>query len=75
MNRMLTKALPVFAFLFATYASADPVDCAKPAVGTGQVQACKAADQGVDQLRQFIQRTRGIYILYIQDYEKAVRAA
>ena len=75
MNRIVTKALPAFAFLFATYASADPVDCARPAIGTGQVQACKAADQGVDQLRQFIQRTRGIYILYMQDFEKAVRPA
>ena len=74
MNRIVTKVLPAFAFAVATYASAEPVDCARPAIGTGQVQACKAADQGVAELRQFIQHTRGIYILYMQDFDKAVRA-
>lgn len=73
MNR-ISKALPAFAFVVATYASADPVDCARPASGTGQVAACRAASQGVDELRRYIQRTRGIHILYIQDFANAVRA-
>jgi hypothetical protein len=77
MNRTFRNLLSACAFLgtaaFATYASADPIDCAKPAIGTGEVQACRAASQGVDELRQFIQRTRGIYILYIQDFANAVR--
>jgi hypothetical protein len=42
-------------------------------VGTGEVQACRAAAQGVSELRQFIQRTQGIYILYMQDFADAVR--
>lgn len=72
MNR-ISKALPAFAFVVATYASAGPVDCARPAVGTGEAQACRAASQSVDELRRFIQRTHGIYILYIQDFSSAVR--
>ena len=73
MNRTVRKLLPACAFVVATYASAGPVDCARPAIGTGEAQACKAASQGVDQLRQFIQRTQGIYILYIQDFADVVR--
>ncbi len=73
MNR-IGKALPALAFVVATYASADPVDCARPAVGTGQAQACRAAGHSVDELRRFIQRTQGIYILYIQDFASALRA-
>ena len=73
MNRTASKLLPAFAFLLATYASAAPVDCARPAIGTGEPQACKAASQSVDDLRRFIQRTQGIYILYIQDFANAVR--
>ncbi|MFO1311020.1 MAG: hypothetical protein U1F41_03040 [Burkholderiales bacterium] len=73
----ITKQLPKLAFLaaaaVATQASAGSIDCARPAIGTGEVQACRAASQGVDDLRRFIQRTRGIYILYIQDFENAVR--
>jgi len=75
MNR---KLLATFAFLvsavFSTYASAKPVDCARPAIGTGEAQACKAAAQSVDDLRRFIQRTQGIYILFMQDFADAVRA-
>jgi len=76
MNR---KLLVTFAFLLSailsTYASAKSVDCARPAIGNGEVQACKAAAQSVDDLRRFIQRTQGIYILYMQDFADAVRAA
>ena len=79
MNRITRKLLPTFAFLvtatLASYVNAKPVDCAKPAMGNGEVQACKAATQGVSELRQFIQRTQGIYILYMQDFAEAVRSA
>jgi hypothetical protein len=78
MKRTVSKLLPACAFAFAatvaSQAVAGPVDCARPAIGTGEVQACRAASQGVDDLRRFIQRTRGIYILYIQDFADAVRA-
>ena len=74
MNR---KLLSVPALLtvaaFAMPAGAASVNCASPAVGNGEVQACRAAAQGVDNLRQFIQRTQGIYILYMQDFADAVR--
>ena len=52
-------------------ASAAPVDCAKPS-GHEEVRACAAAAKGVHELRQFIQRTRAIYILYIRDFERSV---
>jgi len=74
MNR---KLVATFAFLvsaiLSTYASARPIDCARPAIGNGEVQACRAAAQSVDDLRRFIQRTQGIYILYMQDFADAVR--
>jgi len=77
MNRITRKLYPTAAFLvtatLATYVNAKPVDCARPAVGTGEVQACRAAAQSVDDLRRFIQRTQGIYILYMQDFADAVR--
>ena len=79
MNRITRKLLPTFAFLvtatLASYVNAKPVDCARPAVGNGEVQACRAAAQGVSELRQFIQRTQGIYILYMLDFADAVRPA
>jgi hypothetical protein len=75
MNERHRKLLPTFAFLvsaaLATSAGAAEVDCAKPS-GHEQVRACQAAKDGVDSLRQFIQRTRGIYILYIQDFNTAL---
>lgn len=74
MNRIVWKALPALAFAVATYANAGAVDCARPAIGTGEVQACKAASQSVDELRRFLQRTHRIYILYIEDFASAVRA-
>jgi hypothetical protein len=44
MNRITNKLLPTFAFLvtatLASYVNATPGDCARPAVGTGEVQAC-----------------------------------
>ena len=74
MNRIVRNVLPALAFAVATYASAGSVDCARPAIGTGEAQACKAAGQSVDELRRFLQRTSRIYILYIEDFANAVRA-
>ena len=75
MNERHRNLLPTFAFLasaaLATSAVAAEVDCTKPS-GQEQARACQAAKDGVDSLRQFIQRTRGIYILYIQDFDTAV---
>lgn len=75
MNQKHRKLLPTFAFLasaaLATPALAAEVDCARPS-GQEQARACQAAKSGVDSLRQFIQRTRGIYILYIQEFGNAV---
>ncbi len=74
MNRKLISIPALLAAAaFATSASAAPVNCASPAVGNGENRACQAAAQGVGQLRQFIQRTQGIYILYLQDFADAVR--
>jgi hypothetical protein len=73
MNATVRKLLPACAFAVATYASAAPIDCARPAIGTGEAQACRAAAQGAGELRRFIQRTQGIYILYMQDFDNAVR--
>lgn len=73
MNRKLLSLpalLTVAAFAMPAGAA---VNCASPAVGTGEVQACRAAAQGVDNLRQFLQRTQRIYILYMQDFADAVR--
>jgi hypothetical protein len=66
---MLLPALVVVAIgAFAGPAGATAVDCAKPS-GHEQQRACVAAANGVHELRRFIQRTRGVYILYIQDFE------
>jgi hypothetical protein len=73
MNRTVSRLLPALALLATTSATAAPVDCTRPAQGTGEVQACRAASQSVDDLRRFIQRTQGIYILYIEDFANAVR--
>lgn len=76
MNATYRKLLATSAFFvtaaLATSASAAQVDCSKPA-GRAEARACQAAAQGVDELRRFIQRTQGIYILYMPDYDSAVR--
>lgn len=54
-------------------AHADQVLCGKTN-DIGEKRACAAAAQGVADLRQFIQRTRGIYILRMQDFEGTVPA-
>lgn len=69
-NPLSAVAFAVIA-TFAVPASADSVNCAKPS-GHEQERACAAAAKGVHELRQFIQRTRAVYILYIKDFERAV---
>ena len=75
MNVPHRKLLPAVAFVvigaLAAPASAAPVDCATPG-GHEQERACAAAAKGVHELRQFIQRTRAVYNLYIKDFEHAV---
>lgn len=75
MNVPHRRLLPAIAFVvigaLAAPASAAPVDCAKPS-GHEEVRACAAAAKGIHELRQFIQRTRAVYILYIKDFERAV---
>ncbi len=58
----------------AVPASAAPVDCAKAGL-LGDKRACEAAARGAADLRQFVQRTRGVYILSIRDFEAAVPAS
>ena len=78
MNVPHRKLLPAVAFVvigaLAVPASAAPVDCARPS-GHEQVRACAAAAKGVHELRQFIQRTRAVYILYIKDFERSIAYA
>ena len=75
MNVVSRKLLcmSVFVLVAATSAaaSASKVDCAKPN-DTGEARACKAAAQGVAELRQFIWSRRGVYQLYIYDFDDAV---
>ena len=74
MNRNISKMLAAFALTTAaTYVTAAPVECSRPAQGNGEVQACRAASQSVDELRRFIQRTQGIYILYMEDFAASIR--
>jgi len=76
MNRTTRKLHATLAIVvtatFSAFVHAKPVDCARPAVGTGEVQACKAAAQGTSELRQYIQRTQGIHILYMRDFVDTV---
>ena len=70
-RKLLSTSLFVLAAATASAASAAPVDCAKPP-DRGEARACEAAAKGVAELRQFIQRTRVVYNLYIQDFDRAV---
>jgi hypothetical protein len=63
-------ALVVLGALAAPVGAAS-VDCARPS-GQEQMRGCAAAAKGVSELRQFLQRTRGIYILYIKEFDSAV---
>lgn len=67
-----TSAFALLAGLVAP-AHAEQVMCGKTN-DIGEKRACAAAAVGVADLRQFIQRTRGIYVLRIQDFEGTVPA-
>ena len=71
-HRKLSAAVALLALgILAAPAGAASVDCARPS-GQEQMRGCAAAAKGVSELRQFLQRTRGIYILYINDFDSAV---
>jgi hypothetical protein len=72
-RKLLSTSVFVLVAATASVASAAPVDCAKPP-DRGEARACEAAAKGVAELRQFIQRTRAIYNLYILDFDRAVAA-
>jgi len=57
-----------------TTMSANAADCAAPN-GIGERAACTAAAQGVDALRQYVERTRMIHGLRMQDFERALPPA
>ena len=69
---LCTSAFALLAGAAAT-ANAAPIDCTRTNE-LGERRACEAAAKGVADLRQFIQRTRGVYILYMRDFEGAVPA-
>lgn len=75
MNVVIRKVLHTAAFALvasaATAASAATVDCAKP-IDRGEMLACQAAEKGVSALRQFIWSRRGVYALYIYDFDSRV---
>lgn len=50
---------------------ANAADCAAPN-GIGERAACAAAAQGVEALRQYVERTRMIHGLRMQDFERAL---
>jgi len=60
-----TLVLGTVAFAPMTANAADR--CANPN-GSVEQRACAMAAAGPDTLRRFIERTRGIYILYYYDY-------
>lgn len=73
-RKLLSASVFVLVAAGASVASAAQVDCTRPA-GKAETRACAAAVNGVAALRQFIQRTRGIYILFMPDFERAVPAS
>jgi len=72
-NSRKLVSMSVFAVVAgaAVNAYAGPVPCGKTN-DLAEQRACAAAAKGVADLRQFIQRTRGIYILSIHDFESSV---
>ena len=71
-HRKLSSAVALVVLgVLAAPAGAASIDCARPS-GQEQMRGCAAAAKGVSELRQFLQRTRGIYILYIKDFDSAV---
>jgi len=52
----------------------EQVDCTSPK-NLGEKGACKAAAQGQNELRYYIQRTQRIHQLWIMDFDKALAPA
>lgn len=77
MNSVSRKLICMSAFALlagaAATAGAAPVDCARTN-DFADKKACAAAAQGVAELRQYIQRTRNVYILYIHDFQPSMPA-
>jgi hypothetical protein len=71
------KRIPTLLCTAATFAamawvptSAQAADhCVSPN-GSIEQRACAMAAAGPDALRRFVERTRGIYMLYYEDYAK-----
>jgi len=68
---MSSLTLSIAGSIVAVAAHAAAADCAAPK-GIAEQRACEAASQGPESLRRFSERTRNIYHIYVQDYDKAV---
>ena len=68
MHRLSVSALTLTAAcLIGAAPAAMAADCANPQ-GVGTVRACAKAAEGATELRRFVERTQGIYILSFQDF-------
>lgn len=67
--RLCYAAASLATLAFAPMAAHAEDRCANPN-GSVEQRACAMAAAGPDTLRRFIQRTRGIYILYYYDYAR-----
>jgi hypothetical protein len=68
MHRLSVSALALTAVcMLGAAPAAMAADCANPQ-GVGAARACAAATQGATELRRFVERTEGIYILSFQDF-------
>jgi hypothetical protein len=66
-HRLSVSALALTAVCMIGAAPAMATDCTNPQ-GVGAARACAAASQGATELRRFVARTEGIYILTFQDF-------
>ena len=75
MHRLSVSALTLTAAcMIGAAPAAMAADCAAPR-GIGEVRACAKAAEGATELRRFIERTEGIYILTFQDFAGNLPAA
>ena len=72
-RKLVTFALTGLASCFATM-PAHAVDCANPP-GFAERKACAIAAQGLEPLRQYIERTRIVHGFYLPDFKNALPAA
>jgi hypothetical protein len=68
---LLSAAAAALLAIVAAPPALAAVDCSAPR-GIDQQRACKAAEEGVDSLRRFSERTRNIYQIYVHDYTPAI---